>query len=294
MTHTINLSKILAARPYVYGAAPYNESGTTYADGSTSGNGGELKMGTPPNGVNKVNVDLLDNFAERNANYATLRNENRISNFSGYTNRVEGYYGCASAMRMILTYAYFFKYMLDNNLTDAKSISADQTFNTYLFGPDATEEKPQHPEPFFADDFSWVAPWADKYGSDDSVGTDNASGKAPNVYTQSTHLEGGVSEGYPALLTVFAEKGYEDINPSVQAFYTQKYYFKFGKTRAHTGIKLPAIDFKNANAVDATISFDWSAHMTGAGNVDKVQIVVEIVGDGVCADSEAKISLPIS
>ena len=197
-------------------------------------------------------------------------------------------------MRMILTYAYFFKYMLDNNLTDAKSISADQTFNTYLFGPDATEEKPQHPEPFFADDFSWVAPWADKYGSDDSVGTDNASGKAPNVYTQSTHLEGGVSEGYPALLTVFAEKGYEDINPSVQAFYTQKYYFKFGKTRAHTGIKLPAIDFKNANAVDATISFDWSAHMTGAGNIDKVQIVVEIVGDGVCADSEAKISLPIS
>ena len=139
-------AKILAARPYLYGSAPYNEAGTTYSDGSASGNGGELKMGTPPNGVNKVKVDLLDNFAERNANYATLANENRISNLSSYTKRLEGYYGCASAMRMILTYAYFFKYMLDNRLVDAASIAADVTFDTALFGEPAPAE-PEQPEP---------------------------------------------------------------------------------------------------------------------------------------------------
>ena len=34
--------------------------------------------------------------------------------------------------------------------------------------------------------------------------------------------------------------------------------------------------------------------MTGSGNIDKVNIVVEIEGEGVCADSRAKISNPIS
>ena len=140
---------------------------------------------------------------------------------------------------------------------------------------------------YFQDDFSWVAPWADVYGSGDSVGEDNASGKAPNVYTQATHLEGGV-EGYPAFLTEYANRGYVDVNPSVTSFYTQKYYLKFGATSKHTGIKLPAIDFQGAT--EAMLSFDWSAHMTGSGNIDKLKLVVEIEGDGVCADSQAKIS----
>lgn len=33
--------------------------------------------------------------------------------------------------------------------------------------------------------------------------------------------------------------------------------------------------------------------MTGAGKIDNVQIVVELEGDGVCADSGDKLSLPI-
>jgi hypothetical protein len=97
-------------------------------------------MGTPPNGINKVKVDLLDNFAERNANWPKNKNSNALGNMASYTNRVEGYYGCASAMRMILTYGYFFKYMLDNNLTDAASIAADVTFDTALFGEPAPAE----------------------------------------------------------------------------------------------------------------------------------------------------------
>ena len=156
---------------------------------------------------------------------------------------------------------------------------------------------------YFFEDFSWVAPWADAYGSGDSVGDDNPSGKAPNVYTQASHKEydgvgyanGGAGvEGYPSFLAAYAEKGYEDVNPSVTSFYTQKYYLKFGATSKHTGIKLPAMELEGAEATDVVLSFDWSAHMTGSGNIDKVQIVVELDGEGVCADSQTKISLPVS
>lgn len=123
----------LPARAITWGSAPCNETGTTAEGGAVSGNGGPLKMGTPPNGEDKVKVDLLDNFAERNANFATVKNDNQIGNMAGYTNRLAGYYGCASGHRMLLTYAYFFKYMLDNNLSDATAIPADQTFESYHF-----------------------------------------------------------------------------------------------------------------------------------------------------------------
>ena len=123
----------LPARAITWGSAPCNETGTTAEGGAVSGNGGPLKMGTPPNGENKVKVDLLDNFAERNANFPPVKNNNQIGNMAGYTNKLAGYYGCASGHRMLLTYAYFFKYMLDNNLSDATAISADQTFESYHF-----------------------------------------------------------------------------------------------------------------------------------------------------------------
>ena len=54
------------------------------------------------------------------------------------------------------------------------------------------------------------------------------------------------------------------------------------------------MELEGAEATDVVLSFDWSAHMTGGGNIDKVQIVVELAGDGVCADSQTKISLPVS
>ncbi len=142
---------------------------------------------------------------------------------------------------------------------------------------------------YFQDDFGWVAPWADEYGSADSVADDNASGAAPNVYTQATHLDGGVP-GYPAFLTEFANRGYEDINATGKSFYTQKYYLKFGKSDVHTGIKLPPMEIEGATPTDVKLSFNWAAHMTGSGNIDKVKIVVELEGDGVCSDTGTKIS----
>ena len=159
------------------------------------------------------------------------------------------------------------------------------------------------PGTYFFDDFTWVSPWADAYGSEDSVADDNPSGKAPNVYNQASHMEydgvgyanGGAGvKGYPAFLAEFAKRGYEDINASAKTIYTQKYYLKFGKNSHHTGIKLPAMELEGAEATDVVLSFDWSAHMTASGNIDKVQIVVELAGEGVCADSQTKISLPVS
>ena len=120
---------------YAWGPTPYNEAGTTDVNGGVTGNGGGLRMGTPAEGgVETVKVDLLDNFAQRNVNYPLGNGKGNISNMSGYSNKIPGYYGCMSAMRALYTYAQFFKYMLDNNLEDATAIPADQTFDSYLFG----------------------------------------------------------------------------------------------------------------------------------------------------------------
>ena len=157
------------------------------------------------------------------------------------------------------------------------------------------------PKVYFEETFDWVAPWADVYGSSDSVGDNDHSGKAPNVYTQKSHLAydgigyangGSGVEGQPAFLEVFAEKGYEDLNPAGQVIYTQKYYLKFGKTNVHTGIKLPANAFEGDTPVDVVISFDWCAHMITKEPFthDIVKMVVELSGPGACADSGNLIS----
>lgn len=110
---------------FTWGSSPYNE---------TKNNNGHLVMGSDENGKHcQVKVDWLDNFAMRNVNFA-FGNDNAISNLSGYTGRLDGYYGCACSMRALITYAFFFKYMLDNKLEDAKGISADEIFRTELFG----------------------------------------------------------------------------------------------------------------------------------------------------------------
>lgn len=134
---------------------------------------------------------------------------------------------------------------------------------------------------YYFDDFMWIKPWADAYGSGDSVGENNASGKAPNIYTQPTQT---------GLLDKFAEIGYEMLNPGATSAYSQKYYMKLGATSKHHGLKLPAI--AAADGSDVTLSFDWSPHMTGKGNIDKVELVVEIEGDGqiVTAAGTAKTS----
>lgn len=131
---------------------------------------------------------------------------------------------------------------------------------------------------YLYDDFSWMKSYIDASGVsvDDSVGDNNASGAAPNLRSNSA-LEN--------LLDAMLAKGYEDLNPSSKVIYPQKYYWKFGKTSNATtnnnnGMMLPALDLQGETLINVDIDFDWAAHMTGGGNIDKVSIVVELTGSG--------------
>lgn len=121
---------------YAFQVASFNEAGTTTA-GATTGNGGHLRMGsaaTADGAACSVKLDILDNFAQRHVNYGITRN-GVISNMCGYAaSQLAGYYGCFCAQRALVTYAFFFKYMLDNNLEDATGISADTVFRSEEFG----------------------------------------------------------------------------------------------------------------------------------------------------------------
>lgn len=130
---------------------------------------------------------------------------------------------------------------------------------------------------FFYDDFSWMKayiPAEVKVG--DSIKENNAGAEAPNVRSN-----GSLSN----LLDAFLAKGYEDLNPSSKTLYAQAYYWKMGKTSKATannnnGLRLPPMELKGSELINVYIEFDWAAHMTGSGDIDKVQIVAELEGKG--------------
>ena len=109
---------------YTWGSSPYNE---------TKGNGGHLVMGNDENGEHcKVKVDILDNWAMRSLNF---QHGQDITNLCGYAGgQLPGYYGCFCSQRALLTYAFFFKYMLDNNLDKGTQVSDDTIIRSELLG----------------------------------------------------------------------------------------------------------------------------------------------------------------
>lgn len=142
---------------------------------------------------------------------------------------------------------------------------------------------------YFYDDFSWMKSYIDASGVrvDDSVGDNNSGGEAPNLRS---------NDALSGLLKALTDKGYEDLNPNSKVIYAQKYYWKFGKTSTATvnnnnGMILPKQDFKGDELINVYLDFDWAAHMTGSGNIDKVQIVVELTGKGFF-DNGTQISDP--
>ena len=124
---------------YTWGSAPFNE---------TKGNGGHLVMGDDENGEHcKVKVDILDNWAMRSLNFQHGKD---ITNLCGYSNgQLAGYYGCFSSQRALLTYAFFFKYMLDNNLDKGTEVADSQIIRSELLG----DETPQPTLKDFAKEF---------------------------------------------------------------------------------------------------------------------------------------------
>ncbi len=77
---------------------------------------------------------ILDNWAQRSLNWA-FTHDKVITNFCGYPrDPITNYGGCFSSGRALLTYAFFFKYMLDNNLDKADGLGADVVIRSELFG----------------------------------------------------------------------------------------------------------------------------------------------------------------
>ena len=120
MTETI----VPEIHDYYWGSWPYNE---------VPGNGGHLVMGTETeNTPCQVKTDILDNWAMRSLNF---QHGQAITNFCGYAyGQLPGYYGCFCSKRALITYAFFFKYMLDNNLDKGTEVPDDTIIRSELFG----------------------------------------------------------------------------------------------------------------------------------------------------------------
>ncbi len=124
---SVNMSEtaIPATHDYQWASLRYNES---------SSNGGNFQK---KDGSAVASLAVLDNNANRSINWPLnpSKGNGLISNNCGYgSDQVPGFKGCFSAARALLTYAEFFKYMLDNNLDTAGELSADIEVPTRLFG----------------------------------------------------------------------------------------------------------------------------------------------------------------
>ena len=150
----MSTTEIPATHDYTWGSAPYNELGTyDIATGQGSGNNGHLIKIVDGKAVHsQVDVTILDNQVMRALNYSHGKD---ISNMCTYPrDPITNYAGSFSAKRALLTYAFFFKYMLDNNLDKADGIGADVAIRSELFGDEAA------PEPTPAQrDTTWLAEW---------------------------------------------------------------------------------------------------------------------------------------
>ena len=102
-----------------------------------SSNGGYFYMGTSANKTyHQADIKVLDNWAMRSLNYG-FTHSNGITNFCGYNNnQLAGYGGCFSSGRALITYAFFFKYLLDNDLDTAGGLANTTVVRSELFGKD--------------------------------------------------------------------------------------------------------------------------------------------------------------
>ena len=102
-------------------------------------NGGYFYMKVAGENVyHQADVAVLDNWALRSVNWA-MTHDSGITNYCSYPNAGQGYtnYGGAfSSGRALITYAFFFKYMLDNDLDKADGIDGSTIIRSELFGKD--------------------------------------------------------------------------------------------------------------------------------------------------------------
>lgn len=182
---SVNMSEteIPATHDYQWASLRYNES---------AGNGGNFQK---KDGSAVASLAVLDNNANRSVNWPLnpSKGNGQISNNCGYnSDQVPGFKGCFSAVRAMLTYAEFFKYMLDNNLDTAGELSADTEVPTRLFG----ETQPVPTTETFVDFAKKYVTCLDVWAS--TTGTifcdgDYPQGR-PNVHYIPTKTTGGYDE----------------------------------------------------------------------------------------------------
>lgn len=138
---------------------------------------------------------------------------------------------------------------------------------------------------FFQDDFSWVTPLAKAEGASDSVGTDNPSGSAPNVWKMASSADffSKFNEiGYSYLYGTTGSTEYvagpaAEPNASVGkdgSIYIQDSYLKFGQTSYNLALVLPALSTIQATET-VLVEFDWCWHVTGAFKPDLMTLSVD-------------------
>ena len=118
---------------YYFGNYPYAEPS----------NGGYLcKVDGDKEIYRQVEVRILDNWAQRSVNFQHGQSITNMCTYPRADHNITDYKGCFSAMRALITYAHFFKYMLDNNLEKADGIEGSQIIRSELFGVEHQETEP--------------------------------------------------------------------------------------------------------------------------------------------------------
>lgn len=180
ITEAATMSTVLPkTHDYKWADLRYNES---------AGNGGNFMKN---DGSAVASLAVLENNAQRSMNWPLSKGT--ISNNCGYPrDPITDFKGCFSAARALLTYAEFFKYMLDNNLETANQLSADLEVPTILFG----ETKPVPAEETFIDFAKKYVTCLDVWAS--TTGTIFCDGDYPegraNVHYIPTKTTGGYDE----------------------------------------------------------------------------------------------------
>ena len=162
----------------------------------------------------------------------------------------------------------------------------DKTNEKVWIVPVGQSEQPETPaQVVYADDFEWLAEIAAAAGAGDSVGEDNASAKAPNVWKMDNSADFFAAfneRGYQYLystvgMTEYAAGPAQEPNPEVGkegSLYVQTNYLKFGQSSYNGAIVLPALAAIEGTA-DVVIEFDWCWQVTGKNKPDIMTMSVD-------------------
>lgn len=110
---------------YFFGSLPFAEPS----------NGGYLcKLDGDDKIYHKVEMKILDNWAQRSINFQHGQSITNMCTYPRADHNITDYSGCFSSHRALITFAFFFKYMLDHNLDKADGLASDLWIRSELFG----------------------------------------------------------------------------------------------------------------------------------------------------------------